>query len=349
MWARFKRLKRWKKITITALALLAGLLLWNYKLVGYGLAQARGQWHILSEARPVEEVLDDSLFPDSLKAKLLLAQEIREFAIDSLGLADSESYKAVYDQQGKPVLWIVTACKPYALEDYKWEFPLLGGLSYKGHFKKQKAIAEAAALQAQGFDTDVGEVSAWSTLGWFDDPILSEMLNRSEGELARLIIHELTHGTLYVSGDVDFNENLATFVGDYGAYEFLAYKYGRNSEQYRDYAGGLADIKRASAHILRGANQLDSLYKGFSATLTAQEKNQQKLLLIQSIMKNADTLSLYNPSWFKKVFSTDTLPNNTFFMGYRRYRADLNQFEIEFEKDYRRDFAAYLTALKDRY
>ena len=166
----FRKLRWWKKSLLIVVAAIASYAIWNWDLVLYGIAQGQGQLHIMQEARPIADIMADPEFPDSLKTKLDLIQEIRDFAIDSLGLTDSDSYREVYDQKGEPILWIVTACQPYALEDYKWEFPLLGALSYKGHFEKWKADAEAAELAKTGLDTDVGEVSAWSTLGWLDDP-----------------------------------------------------------------------------------------------------------------------------------------------------------------------------------
>lgn len=344
-----KKLRWWKKFLLVLLAFVLGYCTWNWQLVLYGIAQGRGQLRIISEARPIAEVMADPTFPDSLKTKLNLIQEIRDFAIDSIGLTDSDSYKEVYDQHGKPILWVVTACQPYALEDYKWEFPLLGALSYKGHFEEWKAEAEAAALDTLGLDTDVGEVSAWSTLGWLDDPILSNMLTKSEGELARLIIHELTHATLFVSGDVDFNENLATFVGDFGAYEFLEFKYGANSEEYSDYQGGLHDIEHYSDHILAGANRLNTLYEGYQEGWPVALKDSLKAATIQQIVRSADTIPFHNRARFKRLLAADFAPNNTFFMGYKRYRADLSHFENAFKNDFNSDFPRYVAHLIEQY
>ncbi|MBK7966760.1 MAG: aminopeptidase [Bacteroidetes bacterium] len=105
----------------------------------------------------------------------------------------------------------------------------------KAFFVKEKGEAELKELERFGYDVEYRSVSAWSTLGWFEDPILSNMLKRSEGQLAEVIIHELTHTTLYLPGSVDFNENFATFVGEHGAILFLKYKYGTNGTPYTNY------------------------------------------------------------------------------------------------------------------
>lgn len=320
----------------------------QYKIIGYGISQGIGQLKIISGSVPISEVMDDSIFADSLKQKLYLIQEIREFAISSLGLQDSDSYNSIYDQKGKPVLWVVSASPPFKMEEYKWSYPFLGELGYKGFFELEKAKAEEKILNSNGFDTDVGEVNAWSTLGFFDDPILSSMLNKSEGELARLIIHELTHATIYIKSDADYNENLATFVGDNGAMKFLIFKYGVNSKEYLDYINHLSDIKLYSDHMLRGANQLDSLYI-LIAEKSEVEKRKIKEGFIASIISLVDTLPLMNKQRFSFVFNETFKPNNTYFMTYIMYREQQSDFETEFRQQYKSDFKLYINHLTELY
>jgi len=329
--------------------LLAAFCVWQGEMIVYGAGQGIGQAKVILESRPVEEVLADDQFPDSLKAKLHLVQEIREFAIDSLGINDSENYKSVYDQHGKPILWVVSGCPPYQLEAHKWDYPFLGALGYKGFFDLEKAKREERELQKMSLDTDVGEVGAWSTLGWFNDPILSSMLNKSPGSLARLIIHELTHATLYVSGNADYNENLATFVGDNGAILFLKSKYGVNSKEYKDYMGRLADIELYSAHVLGGAMKLDSLYETFDEHTPEKEKSTGKEGMIRHIISSSDTLNFYNASRYARIRKADFLPNNTFFMSFKMYREEQSVFEKEFREEFDSNFQKYLTYLKSKY
>jgi predicted aminopeptidase len=309
---------------------------------------------IIYKARPLEEYLTDPAFPDSLKQKLVLIQEIRRFAIDSLGINDSKNYTTVYDQQGKPVLWVVTASEPYALEAKEWQFPFLGSVSYKGFFEFDKVRREEKLLKEQGYDTEIDEVAGWSTLGWFRDPILSSMLEKKEGQLANLIIHELTHATLYIKNNVEYNENLASFVGDHGAREFLKYKYGTDSPQYKTYENSKNNQAKYIQHILHGADLLDSLYQTFTPAYDKPVKEKLKNELIQKIMDSTDTLTYTGIS--KKSMVTrkstqkkDSLPNNAFFMSYIRYRAKQNQFEEEFTTKFNSDFRKYLAYLKKTY
>src|SRR5690606_38017292 len=120
---------RFKKWFFVFLGLLAVLAIWYNKLVGYGISQGYGQLKIILNTKPVEEVLSDPAFPDSLKSRLRLIEEIRQFAFDSLGINPSDNYTSVYDQKGKPLLWVVTASEPFRLEPKKWEFPFLGSVS----------------------------------------------------------------------------------------------------------------------------------------------------------------------------------------------------------------------------
>jgi predicted aminopeptidase len=325
------------------------VLIWQYKLVGYGISQAYGQLRIIYNTQPIDEYLTDPDFPDSLKQKLILIQEIKRFAVDSLGIKDSKNYTTVYNQHGKPILWVVTACPPYELKPKEWHFPLLGKFSYKGFFDYPKAQQEEKLLKKEGLDTEIDEVSGWSTLGWLKDPILTNWLSRSEGQLANLIIHELTHGTLYVKNNVEYNENLASFVGDQGALLFLTQKYGKDSKQYRKYLENKIFREKYSDHILRGTFKLDSLFKTFQPTDADEKKKSLKYQLIARIMQTADTLTVFGKPKALAKEEGETLPNNTYFMSYVRYRSKQNQFDIEFRNRFQSDFKKYLAYLKNKY
>ena len=213
-------LKRGLKILFGLIIILS---LFNCESLFYGFNQGIGQLNIIWKAKPLDHYLKDDSYPDSLKSKIRLINEIKQFAVDSLGIFPSKNYTKMYDQQGIAGMYVVTACEPYALKSYKWSFPIVGDFAYKGFFKKRRAVKEVKSLKKDGYDTDIGEVNAWSTLGWFKDPVMSSMLNKNEGQLASLLIHELTHSTIFVKNDVQFNENLASFIGDKGALLFLQY------------------------------------------------------------------------------------------------------------------------------
>lgn len=338
-----------KKIALVFVGVLLALVVWQWELVSYGWMQAKGQVRLLWNTKPVADVLADPAYPDSTKQKIELIREIKRFAIDSLGLDKSGSYESFYDQQGKPILWVVTAAQPYQLVAKQWHFPIIGTFSYKGFFEKDRADTTKAELQRDGLDTRIGEVSAWSTLGFLNDPILSSFLDRPVGSLAELIIHELTHGTLFIKNSLEYNENLADFVGEYGALRFMAQKYGRNSVPYRDYLATKVFYEKYDEHILHGTRVLDSLYKTFKPTTPTMIKDSLKWQTIRQIVVSSDTINTGERSIKKRAAGKLNLPNNAYFIGYLTYRKQQNRFRQEFENRFGGDFNRYLTYLKQTY
>lgn len=346
MKSRFRRSLRWFWWTLLTAVIVLVALYWQ--LILYGFQQGQGQFNIIWNARPVEEYLNDPAFPDTLKARLELINEIRKYAIDSLGLKDTENYKTLYDQKGKEVMWVVIASEPYQLKPKEWKFPVIGSVPYKGFFKKERADNLKKELEEQGWDVIVRNPGAWSTLGWFTDPILSKMLTRSEGDLANLIIHEMSHATIFVKDSVEFNENLSTFIGDRGAEQFLLYKYGPQSKEYISYLQEDSDYLKYVDHMLRGAQKLDSLYAAMNDSDPLSQKKMLKENLIRRIVKNMDTLSLAltrEPSArFKK-----SLPNNAYFINYRQYQGKQMDFAEEWKFKFNSDLKAYISYLSDKY
>lgn len=322
---------------------------WQYKLVVYGISQAKGQFSILWNATPVTDILSDPSYPETTKEKIRLVEEIRQFAFDSLGLNRNENYTTFYDQKDKPILWIVTASEPFKLKAREWSFPIIGNFSYKGFFDFQMAEEEESMLAVDGFDTSIDEVEGWSTLGWFKDPILSNMLKRPVGGLSNLIIHELTHGTLYIKNNVQYNENLASFVGDKGALIFLEQKYGKDSEEYYDYQKRKDLWKNYSLLVLKSADRLDSLYAGMDESLSRKEKKIIKEKFLSSIRTELKDYMGYLKDRDPKFYNSIDQINNAYFIDFRRYRQDQNIFEKELNEKFKGDFKAYFKYLKEKY
>lgn len=335
-----------KKIFLGVVLVLVVLILWNWSLVSYGARQGYGQVKIVMQAKPIEEFLADPDFPDSLKEKLRLIQEIRKYAIDSLGLKDTENYSTLYDQRGEEIMWVVQACEPFELKTKTWDFPVVGSLPYKGFFEKQKSLDEAERLKKEGYDVSIRNPGGWSTLGWFTDPILSGMLKRNEGDLASLIIHEMVHATIFVKDNVDFNENLASFIGDTSAYYFLAARYGKDSKQLTQYMQEDQDYRRYSRHILRGTQSLDSLYKTLQVDESVESKYEKKQAMITRIMDSSDTLSLFQP---RSASKRTRLPNNTYFMSYHLYQAKQDNFKQELDEKFGGNLKKYIEYLSQKH
>jgi predicted aminopeptidase len=316
-----------KKIILSLLLLLTALILWQGNLILYGIGQLKGQLHIVNNATEVSKVIEDPATPDSIRKKLLYIDEVRRYAMDSLSLKNSDNYTTYYDQKDKPAIWVITACEPFRMKAYEWNFPFLGSLSYKGFFIKEKGYPEFQRLRQAGYDVDYNPAGGWSTLGWFRDPILSRMLRRNEGQLAELIIHELTHATIYIRSDVDFNENLATFVGEKGAAKFLRQRFGVSSIQYQQYMNELHDEQLFGEFMVKSCKELDRFYSKMPKGISIKEKQLLKYRKIAEIVLRINQLGLKNPERFSYSLPKDKLPDNTFFMSYQRYRGSLSDLD----------------------
>ena len=239
----------------------------------------------------------------------------------------------------------LTASEKYALKAYTWNFPLLGEVGYKGFFDFKKGEKEAAVLKNKNYDVEYAPVSAWSTLGWFRDPIFSGMLRRNEGQLAELIIHEMTHATIYLKSSVDFNENLASAVGETGAEKFLAFKYGVASKELETYLHEQEDYNRFAKHMLEGTRQLDSLYHSMESKPDL-EKEKLKTEMISSIVVSLDTISFFN-SRYKTRFNNETLPGNAYFLSFVRYDAQKEEMKKELNGKFGGAIKSYLSSLEN--
>ena len=336
-----------KKIGWGVLVIFFISILYFHELIGYGIAQGKGQFHVLWNAQPIAEVLEDSSVPDSVKQKLKLVNEICSFAFDSLGLTPTENYTTFFDQQGKEILWVVTACAPYKFEPKEWSFPMIGSFTYKGYFDVNKAENLANQFKKDGFDVEVSPVSGWSTLGWFKDPVLSNMLEGSVGNMSNTLIHELTHGTIFIPDSMTFNENLASFIGRKGACQFLETKYGKESQQVADYAVRLKDSEKFTRYMVHSAAKLDSIYNAVD-TLSIAEKEWHKSSFMTSFKTNIDTVSFNNPKRYKKMFNGLQM-NNAGFISFLNYRERQHEFNKQLGSDFGGDLKKFISYWKKIY
>jgi predicted aminopeptidase len=213
-------------LTRFALLAVAALVLPGCTSMAYYWQSVSGHLQLMNAARPVPDWLGDSQTPEGLRTRLALAQRMREFAVSELHLPDNASYRRYADLKRPAVVWNVTAAPALSLKAQTWCFPVAGCVAYRGYFDEQAARAEAARLQASGLDVYVYGVPAYSTLGWMNwaggDPLLNTFVAYPEGDLARLIFHELAHQVIYLAGDTPFNESFATAVERLGVARWLA-------------------------------------------------------------------------------------------------------------------------------
>ena len=231
--------------------------------LGYYAQSVTGHLNLLQAARPVGDVLADPEASPDLKARLELAQRIREFAVTDLGEPDNAGYRRYADLRRKAAVWNVVAAPELSLDLKTWCFLVVGCVGYRGYYDRADAVAEGGELRGEGFDVSVYPVTAYSTLGrlpgdWFADPILNTFIDHSEGELARLIFHELAHQIAFAPGDTLFNESFATAVERIGVKRW----FDANGDARVRLDDALAQSRRADFRelIKRYRDELQALY-----------------------------------------------------------------------------------------
>ena len=257
----------------TTLSLTAGLLLTSLLLttgcssLGYYWQSVNGHLQMVNAARPVDDWLGDQQIPEALKARLALSQRIRSFAVTELALPDNLSYRRYADLQRSAAVWNVVAAPEFSLTLKTWCFPIVGCVGYRGYFDESEARLEAEAIRKEGLEVGVYPVPAYSTLGLLNwaggDPLLNTFINYPEGELARLIFHELSHQVVYVPGDTMFNESFATAVERLGGRQWLNQQGGDTARKEYAIFDGRRQAFRALA--LRTRRSLSQIYDEKSA------------------------------------------------------------------------------------
>lgn len=296
--------------------------------ISYFLKSATGQLSLLNKRVPIEKALQDPKITESEKSKIRLAQEARIFAY-KVGLKKTDNYSEYVNLEQPYVTYVVSAAPQWELQHYKWKFPIVGEVPYKGYFKEQDAKDEEVLLRAQELDTYLRGVSAYSTLGWFRDPLLSSMLKYSDYNLVNTIIHETVHATLYIKSSADFNERLAVFIGNKATEMFYKEKEGPNSETLQKVKLENEDEVLFSGFITEEMNDLEKWYKNQNQKNETQRK--ERLALIQSHFKEQLLPRLKTDAY--KYFSTVPL-NNARLLVYKTYVSNLQDFEILFQKSH---------------
>jgi predicted aminopeptidase len=274
--------RRWLAGSLLGSLVLGGstLCLTGCANVAYYWQSASGHIRMMQAARPVQEWLTDGNAPLKLKTQLALSQRIRAFASHELHLPDNPSYRRYADLRRSAVIWNVVAAPVYSLKLKTSCFPVTGCVGYRGYFDEQDAKAEAKRLASQGFESASYPVPAYSTLGWMNwaggDPLLNTFINYPEGELARLIFHELAHQVAFAKDDTMFNESFATAVERLGVQRWLQTQAGGSARD--DYARYDAR-RRQFRELTQGTRkQLEAVYADLSLTDPERERRKEAIM-----------------------------------------------------------------------
>jgi predicted aminopeptidase len=250
---------------------------------------ASGHFHLLAAARPVKDAIADPLLPEPLRVRLQLTQRMRDFAVTQLKLPDNGSYRSYADLKRSAAVWNVVAAPELSLKLQTYCFPIVGCVGYRGYYDLASADAAAAPLRSQGLDVQVYPVPAYSTLGWMNwiggDPLLNTFVQWPEGEVARLIFHELAHQVAYASGDTTFNESFATAVERIGSQRWLEANATAQVRQQQ----ALTETRRQDFRVLARAyrDKLDAMYR---SDLPDADKRVRKASLIAALRADYETM-----------------------------------------------------------
>ncbi len=294
--------------------------------LGYYLHLAKGQINVVTTAIDVDEYRV-STNDSSIVHKLAIVDSLLVFA-NEIGLKTEENYQSYFDTQGRPISWNVSASRQDKFESYLWKFPIVGSLPYKGFFDKPAAEREYLRLKKKNYDVHLSPVSAYSTLGYFSDPLLSTMLNLEVGSLSELLLHELTHSTVYFEGMTDFNESFASFVGIKATEEFLNRQFGPNSEYLNKLANSRDDSKRFRFFMELVVSRLDSLYSTEASRDAIMLK--RNLIFVEEKIRFSGNLHEYNNKNYKTFLEWDL--NNARLLSYKRYNSSMPNFQFLYLK-----------------
>ena len=279
----------------------------------YVAQQAVGQLKTLNGRQRVADVLRRNDLQPEWRNKRWLMLSARKYGINKLGLRRTGAYTYFFDTKGKPIAHNVSAAAKDALKPKRWTFPIVGTLPYLGFFRKKDAQKLRRTLAKQGYDTYLRPVPAYSSLGWFDDPVDSTMLDQSKGRLIEVVIHETTHTTIFLRNRIAFNESLAVFIGQQGTLDFLSENYGKRSKEVERVRRSIERRKKFSLLITELYERLEKLYRSKIA-------RKQKLVQRQVIFD-------WGQKAYRKVFPNPKMwgsfvrepLNNAIVLSYGRY------------------------------
>jgi len=278
---------------------------------------------IRSKSESMDRILADPRTSPELRLLVERARAARSFALENFGLKETRNYTSVVVLDSDRLATVVQACAELSFTRYLWSYPVVGKMPYRGYFDPKDADKEAALLKKRGLDVIARPVSAFSTLGWFADPLFSFMSSYSEADVADLVMHEMTHATIFLKGDrpgtEQFNEELATFVGGEGSLIYLASKYGADSPGLAAARNARADEAAFSSYLMGTGKELEAVY---SSALSDDEKRRRKAEVIAA---RADKYVKEYPALFKgegyKNFQMGKI-NNAYIDLYRLYEGE---------------------------
>lgn len=318
------------------LVIISSLLLSGCSHIQYLWQAGLGQWAIYNHERPIDEVIADPRTSSEVREQLKWIPEIKKYVEDELGIKSTSNYTTYSDIKRPYVVWSLTSAQKYDLQLKSWSFPIVGSFPYLGFFKKEMAEEWQMKEVQNGMDTNLRGVTAYSTIGYLRDPILSSMLSKKKSDLVNLIFHESTHSEIYIKGEGSFNEQIASYIGDYGEKLWIEKTFGENSNEMKQWHEEREDRRLFGKKMVKFADDLKKLYLGI-AKLNDDEKKLKKEKAFEgyrSELLDEKQTPFKTVNW-KKYISSRFIPefnNNAKLLAHLTYEDNQEVFDYLFEK-----------------
>lgn len=296
----------------------------------YIINQGRYLFDYVSRSEKIDSLLNSNKINEEEKKFFNLVKDIKHYSHESIGLEKNGNYDRYIDINKDYLLDVVSATDDDSFKPYIWHYPLLGSFPYRGFFNRPDAEAYAARLEKRGYDVIISRVGAYSSLGFMSDPVYSFMKNYSTYRLASMIIHEQTHSTIFIRNRSQFNEEVATFIGNQGALNFIRDRYGENSKTYRNVSKEYEDYKTFISYIHSIFHELDIIY-------TSKINREEKLELKNKIYNKYKMDFINN---YQGMFKTEKYKsfrrihlNNAYISKYLTYTGNISIFYDLYKKN----------------
>ncbi|HRK02108.1 MAG TPA: aminopeptidase [Oligoflexia bacterium] len=295
----------------------------------YLVQAGRGQLAIYNRERPLEEVIQDDRVSLSLRNQLREVPEIKAYVAKTLGVAATSNYKTFSDLKRKYAIWVLSSSARFELKLKTWSFPIVGTFPYLGFFDEEMAREWSAREQAEGQDTYVRGASAYSMLGFLREPLLSTMLQGRKEDLVNLIFHETLHSHVYLDGQGAFNEQIASYFGDYGELQYLVENFGSESEQVQIWKKNREDRRRMGALLREFERELAALYENIK-NLSNAEKEQKKKLAFDLFKRRVNAVKWHRARTGE--YLSERVTNNATVLAFLTYEDEQGLYDLLHEK-----------------
>jgi predicted aminopeptidase len=308
--------------------------------VGYVLKSAYFQAELLGKREPIQDLRSQDQFNEDELRALDRIRDVKHYGAE-IGLKATDNYDTFAADWDRKI-WNLSACEELEFKPKKWTFPIVGKIPYLGFFRRQDADPWIKRLENKGYETYIRTAGAYSTLGWFKDPVLPGMLKWNDYRLADTVLHELAHATIWIKGSVKFNESFANFVGEVAAFEYLDNRFGPTSTQMLNALKNFEDLQKWRALLRDLYQDLDTVYS--NQTLNDSEKRRQKEALFASMTERVVMAQFQNPDRFHRAVAKGTW-NNARMIQYKTYNHNRDYFRAIYEQE-NRDLLRFMRAIE---